>query len=109
MLHNLPRLLILISTKHAIILKDLIIVLAIVFYFVVTIRYFLVFRKNKIFTGKVKTLHLFLIWLAPFIWIFILKNLTKTTPGSYQVEKKESPVPFSDNNDDANRASTMGY
>jgi hypothetical protein len=75
----------------------------------ITIRYFLVFRKNKIFTGKVKTLHLIIIWLIPFIWIILLKNLTKMNPGSYQVENKEPSIPFSDNNEDVSRASNMGF
>jgi hypothetical protein len=92
-----------------IIIRDLIILVAFVFYLVNTISYSQFLRKSKVFTGKIKILHLILIWLIPFVWIFILKNLTKTTPGSYQVENKESSVPFSDNNDDANRASNMGF
>ena len=50
-----------------------------------------------------------LIWLIPFIWIIILKSITKPTPGSYKMGKKEESIPFSDNNDDAAKASTMGF
>ena len=90
------------------IIKYLLISAVIVFYFIFTTRYYFAFKKNIIFTGKVKVLHLVLIWLIPFIWIFILKSLTKVTPGSYQVENKGNSKPFSDD-DDANRASNMGF
>lgn len=36
-----------------------------------------------------------MMWTVPFVWILILKALTKTTPGSYEVEKKEEPESFS--------------
>jgi hypothetical protein len=65
-------------------IRDLVTTVANAFYFVVTVRYFLNFRKNIIFTGRIKTLHLVLIWFIPFLWIFILKNFTKITPGSYE-------------------------
>ena len=89
--------------------RDLIICGTIIFYFLFTIRYFLVFKKNVIFTGKIKAFHLVMMWLIPFIWILILQALTKSTPGSYQIEKKEAPIPFSDNDDDAIKASQMGF
>ena len=95
--------------NQVIVFRNLLVLVSFVFYIAITARYFLVFKRNKIFTGKVKTLHLILLWLIPFIWIFLLKNLIKATPGSYQIEKKESPIPFSDNNDDANTASTMRF
>jgi hypothetical protein len=91
------------------IVKELIIIAAITIYFVINLRYSFALRKSVVFTGKIKTLHLVLIWLIPFVWIFILKNLTKRTKGSYEVENKEAPIPFSDNDDDASRASQMGY
>jgi hypothetical protein len=50
-----------------------------------------------------------MIWLIPFIWILLLKNLTKRAPGSFEVEIKDSPGPFSNNDDDAARASNMGF
>jgi hypothetical protein len=91
------------------IVKELIIIVAIITYFIITLRYSFVLRKSVVLTGKIKTLHLVLIWLIPFVWIFILKTLIKRTPGSYEVEKKETPIPFSDNDDDASKASMMGF
>jgi hypothetical protein len=78
-------------------------------YVIYTLRFFVVFRKDVFFTRKVKLLHLILIWLIPFVWIFILKSLTKPTPGSYEEKIKEEPIPFSDNDRDANRAAGMGF
>jgi hypothetical protein len=89
------------------IIRGILISVLIISYFVITIRYLLVFRKSVIFTGNVRVLHVVLIWLIPFIWILILKSLTKSTPGSFEVETKEEPIPFSDNNDDANKAAHM--
>ena len=95
-------------TKELIIM-NLIIFGIIIFYFIFTIRYFFVFKKSIIFTGKIKVFHLVMIWLIPFFWILILKSLTKSTPGSYQTENKEEGIPFSDNNDDARKASQIGF
>jgi hypothetical protein len=36
-----------------------------------------------------------MMWVVPFVWILVLKALTKSTPGSYEVEKKEEPQPLS--------------
>jgi hypothetical protein len=91
------------------IIKDLLILVLLVFYLIVTIRYFFVFKKSILFTGRIKIFHLVMIWLIPFIWIFILKSLTKPTPGSYELKKTSPPKPFSDNNDDAIHASNMGF
>jgi hypothetical protein len=66
-----------------------------IFYLIFTLRYFFCFKKNIIFSGQIRTIHLIMMWIVPFIWILILKALTKTTPGSYEVEKKEEPEPFS--------------
>lgn len=92
-----------------IILLDLIIFGIIIFYFVFTTRYFFEFKKNLIFTGKIKVFHLIMIWVIPFLWILILKCLTKDTPGSYEIENKSNPKPFSDNDSDATKASNMGF
>ncbi len=32
-----------------------------------------------------------MIWLVPFLWIFILKSVTKPTPGSDKFEDKSNP------------------
>jgi hypothetical protein len=68
---------------------------AIIFYLIFTIRFFISFRKNIIFTGKIKVFHLIIIWIIPFIWILILKSLLKSTPGSYEIDDKNDPEPFS--------------
>jgi hypothetical protein len=91
------------------VLRYLIICIAVLIYFIITVRYFLVLRRSVIFDGGLKTFHLIMIWIIPFIWIFILKSLTKPTPGSYEAKKKTNSKPFSDNDDDALKASEMGY
>jgi hypothetical protein len=91
------------------ILRDLIIWILVIVYFIVTIRYFFVFRSNVIFTGKIKVFHLIMIWFIPFIWIFILKSLTKSSPGSYEIKNKLNYKPFSDNDNDALKASGTGF
>jgi hypothetical protein len=88
---------------------NLIIFVIIILYLIYTFRFFLVFRKSVIFTGKIKTSHVVLIWMIPFIWIFILRTLTKPIPGSYEEKGKESTPPFSDVYTDANKASGMGF
>lgn len=65
------------------------------FYLFVTIRYSLKFSKSNLFPRKVKLLHFVMLWLIPFFWILLLKNLHKTMPGSHEVPQKEDPVPFS--------------
>jgi len=35
-----------------------------------------------------------MIWLIPFLWIFLIENFTKTASGSYEIEKKEEDVPY---------------
>ena len=92
-----------------IILLDVIIIGVIIFYFAFTLRYFFEFKKNLIFTGKVKIFHLIMIWVIPFLWILVLKSLTKDTPGSYEIEDKSNTKPFSDNDTDAIKASNMGF
>jgi hypothetical protein len=42
-----------------------------------------------------KTFHLILIWIIPFLWILLLKGFTKSTPGSHQMDVKQEPQPFS--------------
>jgi hypothetical protein len=95
-------------TKELII-RDLIICLALIVYFIITIRFYFDFKKEIIFTGKIKIFHLIMIWLIPFIWIVILKSLTKLAPGSYEVKSKNNANPYSDNDSDAMNASNMGF
>lgn len=95
-------------TKEEII-RDVMIFGIIIFYLIFTIRYFLVFRKNIIFTERIKIFHLIMIWVIPFIWIIILKSITQSSPGSYEVKNKSEPIPFSNNDTDASNASDMGF
>jgi hypothetical protein len=37
-----------------------------------------------------------MIWMIPFVWIFILKSLTKPTPGSYKFDNKKNPDSFTE-------------
>ena len=85
----------------------LLIVGILVSYLIVTTRYYAMFRKNTIFTGKIRTFHLIMIWLIPFFWISLLKSVTRRTPGSYEIENKSSSEPFSGGDSDASRASNM--
>ncbi len=91
------------------ILRTILICIIGIIYFIITFRYFVVFRKNVIFSGKIKAFHLIMIWLIPFIWIFLLKSLTKSTPGSYEMKNKTTYKPFSDNDNDALKASDTGF
>jgi len=81
--------------SREIIKYSLIIILAL-FYIVYTIRFSFVFKKNILFTGRLKTFHLFMFWIIPFIWILILKSLLKSTPGSYEFEDKKNPESFTE-------------
>ena len=64
-------------------------------YLVFTIRYYRKLKKNIAFSKNVRRFHQVMIWMVPFIWGLLLTSLIKTTPGSYEIEKKEDPQPFS--------------
>jgi len=63
----------------------------VIFYLVYSFRFSRTFVKSLYFTGGLKTFHLIMIWLVPFLWIFILKSVTKPTPGSDKFEDKSNP------------------
>jgi hypothetical protein len=63
----------------------------IVYYIVYTVRFSIGFRKSILFSGWIRNFHLLMIWLIPFVWIFILKSVMKSTPGSANFENKENP------------------
>lgn len=65
-------------------------------YLIFTIRYSFVLLKSTLFTGRLRTFHQIMIWIIPFLWILILQALSKTTPGSHEVEHKKSQEPYSD-------------
>jgi len=62
-----------------------------IIYIVYTIRYLIRFNQNKYFTGGLKIFHMVMIFLIPFIWIILLRNLFKPTPGSYHFIDKKDP------------------
>ncbi|MDB5200800.1 MAG: hypothetical protein JWQ27_209 [Ferruginibacter sp.] len=64
-------------------------------YAVFTIRYNRVLRKNEIFSKGLRIFHQIMIWLVPFVWALLLKGLSKSAPGSHEVDNKVDPQPFS--------------
>jgi hypothetical protein len=77
-------------------IKYIILLVLALAYLIYTVRYSVVFEKNVLFKGHLKTFHFIMIWLIPFVWIFILKILTKSTPGSHEIENKKDSDPFFD-------------
>ena len=79
------------------IIQGTIITLLVIGYLVFTIRHFRLLKKNIVFSRRVKVFHLVMIWLVPFVWALMLRGLTRSTPGSHEVEEKVDPEPFSRN------------
>jgi hypothetical protein len=68
----------------------------VVFYLGYTIKYIITFRKSLLFSKRLKSLHIFLFFLIPFVWIFLIKELSKSAPGSYEFPDKRDIEPSSD-------------
>ena len=68
----------------------------ILFYLIYTIRYSIRFNRNSVFNGRVRVFHFIMIWLIPFVWIFLLTSLMKSTPGSFEVKEKRNPESFTE-------------
>jgi hypothetical protein len=64
-------------------------------YFIFTLSYFRHLQKNILFTKNLRLFHSVMIWLVPFVWIFLLKGLTGSAAGSHEIENKNDPEPFS--------------
>lgn len=77
-------------------MKTIITLIAVLAYLVFTIRYSFVLVKSPLFSDGLKTFHLVLIWIIPFFWILLLQAISKTTPGSHEIEDKKSQAPYSD-------------
>ena len=77
------------------IIRAIILTIFAIAYLVFTIRYYRKLKKNITFSKNVRRFHQVMIWLVPFIWGLFLTSLIKTTPGSYEIEKKDDPQPFS--------------
>lgn len=72
----------------------LLIIIALV-YIIYTFKYAFVLKNSLVYKGKSRILHQVLIWLIPFVWVWLLKSLSKSTPGSFEIENKVDPIPFS--------------
>jgi hypothetical protein len=77
------------------IIRAIILTIFAIAYLIFTIRYYGKLKKNVVFSKKVRRFHQVMIWFVPFIWALLLTGLTKSTPGSHEVENKEDPQPFS--------------
>ena len=64
-------------------------------YFIWTLKFAIKFnRTDRYFDKRQNLIHNVLIWLIPFIWIMIIKAITKPTPGSYNFKKKDDEDTF---------------
>ena len=77
-------------------IKYILIVLPIAFYFIYTIRYSFLLSKNIFLTRRQKAINLILIWIIPFIWILFLKTFFQSTPGSHQIKNKKNSDSFAE-------------
>jgi hypothetical protein len=54
-------------------------------------------RGSVLFTGKLKVIHLILLWSIPFLWGLLIVTLTKKSPGTGEEEltfDDVNPNPF---------------
>jgi len=64
-------------------------------YILWTLRFAIIFNKTDIYFNKgQKVLHNVLIWLIPFMWIMIIKTITKSTPKSTNYNKTKDKGTF---------------
>lgn len=68
----------------------------VIFHLGYTIRYAITFSKSILFSKRLKLLHIFLFFIIPFVWIFLLKELSKSAPGSFEYPDKRDIEPSSD-------------
>ena len=72
-----------IKINDVIIMKILFLLIPLfIFYVIHTIRYTIEFKRNILFSKKIKLLHYALFWLIPFAWILIIKALSEDTKGT---------------------------
>ena len=79
----------------SIFIKYLLLAVLAIIYLIFTIKYTKNISRNILFSRKLKIFHIVMIWIVPFLWFFLLKNFTKTAPGSYEIEEKREHEPFS--------------
>ena len=70
---------------------------ALSFYLVYTGMFAVKFQKHALLTGRRKLFHSIMIWLFPFVWIWILKSYLKQQPGSHEFPNKMEPAEMKDN------------
>ena len=70
--------------------------LLVLVYLVVTVRYSVTLLKNPVLPKRLRYLHLVLIWVIPFVWIIVLRSVTRPTPGSYGMDRNKDDKPFFD-------------
>jgi hypothetical protein len=75
-------------------IKYMSVITAFVFYFCYTLSYTLKFRKNKIYKGRIRVFHYLMFWLVPFVWVWLIKQLSKSAEGSHKTENKADPISF---------------
>ncbi|MCD6019628.1 MAG: hypothetical protein K0S53_2749 [Bacteroidetes bacterium] len=46
------------------------------------------YREDVFYSGKIKLVHLLLIWLIPFVYAILLSSLRQKTKGSFDPDKK---------------------
>jgi hypothetical protein len=71
-------------------MKDFVLFTLLTAYIVWTLAFAIKFNKTDNYFDKgQKRIHNVLIWLVPFIWIMIIKTITKPTPGSANYNKTD--------------------
>lgn len=66
-------------------------------YIIWTLRFAIKFNKTDTYFDKgQKLIHNVLIWVVPFIWIMIIKTITKPIPGSANFNKTKDKGTFSE-------------
>ena len=81
-------------------LKYFLLAAVLAFYVIYTVRYAILFNRNSVFTGRRKVLHAVMIWLIPFIWIWMLQIIIKPIPGSHDFNSKKDPDALKENTED---------
>jgi hypothetical protein len=78
-------------------MKNYLLIGLLLIYVLWTLRFAIKFNKTDVYFNKTqKLIHNILIWLAPFIWIMIIKTITKSTPGSANFKKTRDKGTFSE-------------
>jgi hypothetical protein len=77
------------------IIRAIILTIFAIAYLVFTTRYYRKLKKNIVFSKAIRSFHQVMIWFVPFVWGLLLTALTKSAPGSHEIENKEDLQPFS--------------